>query len=330
VVYSSAIGWGRDGGVVIIEHLFADGGIYYTQYGHLIATDAYPLPERLTCVEQGAVIGAIGDSRPAPHLHFEVRRADGTNGTVPGPGYTRERPYDLNYRDPGKFLANHEAWLSLWHEWHITIGQERPVDERGPTTPPLVLNDNSVLYLNAEGTILRRATADGRILWRALLETPAVALDGWRGSSLLIDTDGTMQIINVETGGLGDSWQVQANFAAAPIRAGERLLFPQENGGLIALEEDRRTLGTEWARIAAPLRSLVLPDGSLALLTPDLRLTQYSADGEAIAEAQLEEIPSLARTPEGALLVYSLGGMFGGSVTLLLAALGLYSREAAC
>jgi membrane associated rhomboid family serine protease len=40
------------------------------------------------------------------------------------------------------------------------------------------------------------------------------------------------------------------------------------------------------------------------------------------------EMEALWGTPR-TLLVYSLGGMFGGSVTLLLAALGLYSREAA-
>src|SRR5690606_10682395 len=34
VTYSSVNGWGRDGGVVILEHTFPDGNVYHTVYGH--------------------------------------------------------------------------------------------------------------------------------------------------------------------------------------------------------------------------------------------------------------------------------------------------------
>ncbi len=310
VTFASAMAWGRDGGVVILEHTFPDGSIYYTQYGHLMATEVYPLPERWSCVEQGDVIGAVGDARPAPHLHFEVRFANGGNGTTPGPGYTRALPYDEDYRDPGKFILNQQAWLSAWYAWHISVGQESATDERGPYAPPLLLNDNSLLYLNGDGSILRRATPDGRILWRALLETPAVALDGWRGSSLLIYADGSMQPINVETGGLGEGWQVDAQFAAAPIIDGERLLFPTPAGTLLPLAENRRELGEAIPNVPDFRRVQLLPDGSVALLTPDHRLRYLRPSGEILDEAQLQAPASLGVSQQGRLLVYSQGGFW--------------------
>ena len=73
VTYSSPIGWGRDGGVVIIEHTLPDGSIVYSQYGHMMETDSIRFPGVLACVDAGQVIGAVGDIRPAPHLHFEIR-----------------------------------------------------------------------------------------------------------------------------------------------------------------------------------------------------------------------------------------------------------------
>jgi len=310
VTFSSPTAWGRDGGVVILEHTFPDGSLYYTVYGHMMATDTYPFPERWDCLEQGDIVGAVGDSRPAPHLHFEVRFANGINGTTPGPGYTRNLPYTEDYRDPGKFILNQQAWLSAWHAWHLPVGQEGASDERGPSTPPLMLNDNSLLYLNGNGSVLRRATPDGRILWRALLETPAVALDGWRGSSLLIFADGSMQSINVETGGLGESWQVDAQFADSPIVNGDQLIFPTVDGSLVTLAEDRRELLNSFPDVPEFRRSQVLPDGSLALLTDDHRLLYLNAAGEVVDEGQLQAAASLGVSPQGRLLVYSQGGFW--------------------
>ncbi|MCA9915759.1 MAG: PQQ-binding-like beta-propeller repeat protein, partial [Anaerolineae bacterium] len=149
-----------------------------------------------------------------------------------------------------------------------------------------------------------------RILWRTLLESPAVALDGWRGSSLLITADGTMQQINVETGALGESWQVDATFTGAPIVDGDRLLFPTLEGGLQAVDEDRRTLLQTLPNVPDFRRARLLPDGSLAILTPDHRLLYLSAAGDVIDEAQLQAATSLGVSPEGRLLVYSQGGFW--------------------
>ncbi len=70
VTYGSPLAWGRDGGVIIIEHTFPDGSIFYTQYGHLTQGEDQTFPPRLSCVEKGDLLGYIGTARPAPHLHF--------------------------------------------------------------------------------------------------------------------------------------------------------------------------------------------------------------------------------------------------------------------
>ncbi len=104
VTYAYPLGWGRDGGVVILEHLMPDGTVYYSQYGHLRESDSVKFPLPFTCVEEGAVLGVIGDARPAPHLHFEIR----TGGRdLTGPGYTWVHPDHDIYTNPSAFVRAH-------------------------------------------------------------------------------------------------------------------------------------------------------------------------------------------------------------------------------
>jgi hypothetical protein len=316
VTYSYELGWGRDGGVVIIEHTLADGTIFYSQYGHLMATDLYPLPTRLSCVERGAVIGAIADVRPAPHLHFEIRV---NNGSDPGAGYTRNDPYLEGYRNPAKFIINLQARLRNWHAWQLMVGSESSADERGPLSDPVVLNDNSLLFLDGDGNTLRRATADGRVLWRNRLDAPAVAVIADRGRSLLVLQDGTFVQIDVETGAGGESWRVDGAFAAAPLRVADRLLFPAQNGGLLLVDPVQREIVKRYDDLAAFSRLLALPDGSLAGMTADHQLVRIDAAGTLLDRTHLREQASLALFADR-LLVYSAGGLWqvdtGGSWSL--------------
>lgn len=306
VVYSYELGWGRDGGVVIIEHTLADGSVFFSQYGHLMASDLYPLPTRLSCVERGAIIGAIGDARPAPHLHFEIRAG---NGFDPGAGYTRSDPYLEGYRNPGKFIVNLQARLRNGYAWHLIAGAESAADERGPLSDPVMLNDNSLLFLDGDGSTLRRATADGRILWRNRLDVPAVAVIADRGSSLVVLRDGTFVQIDVETGTGGDSWRVEAAFAGAPVRADTLLLFPVLDGGLLAVDPVRREIMQRYADLPALSRLLVLADGGIVGLTADHTLMQFDAAGTLQRSTRLREHASFAPFADG-LLVYSRGGLW--------------------
>lgn len=310
VTYSSTNGWGRDGGVVILEHTFPDGTIYHTLYGHMGETAEYTFPTRLSCVQQGDIIGAVADARPAPHLHFEVRISGRTNATIAGAGYIESNPYSEGLRNPSKFIVNQQTWLSLWHDWHITVGTETIADENAPIAPLITLTDNSVLYLDASGRTLRRATPDGRVLWRIHLETDAVSLEAWRGSSLLTFADGTMQIIDVEVGSLGESWRIPATFSDAPLIDGDELLFPAPDNGLVRVSADRRSLIATYNDIPEFTRAHILLDGSFALLTANHEFFYYTADAQLINSAQLRETASFATSWEGRLLVYSQGGLW--------------------
>lgn len=310
VTYTSTNGWGRDGGVVILEHIFPDGSVYHTLYGHMMETDVARFPARLACVQQGDIIGAVADVRPAPHLHFEVRVSGGTNGTTPGAGYSLGLPYSEGLRNPGKFILNQQTWLSLWHDWHLMVGAETASDELAPIAPPVILNDYSLLYLDGTGHTLRRATPDGRILWRIRLETDAVAIRAWRGNSLLTLSDGTMQLIDVEVGTLGESWSLNAEFTDAPIVDGDELLFPAPDNSLIRISADRREILGIYSNIPDFYRSHVLLDGSFAILTENNEFRYYSPDGNLINTAQLRESADFATSWEGQLLVYTRGGLW--------------------
>jgi murein DD-endopeptidase MepM/ murein hydrolase activator NlpD len=71
VTYAQPLGWGRDQGVVIVQHHDPDGPAFLSFYGHLA-------PESVTlqpgdCVARGDLVGNIGQPRSFPHLHWEVR-----------------------------------------------------------------------------------------------------------------------------------------------------------------------------------------------------------------------------------------------------------------
>lgn len=108
VRYAYSLGWGRDGGAVIIEHRMADGVTFYTQYGHLTESDAVKFPVVGACVELGDPIGVMADVRPAPHVHFELRLAQ---PDTPGPGYTWEVPeaHPIQFRSPSEVMAGYAA-----------------------------------------------------------------------------------------------------------------------------------------------------------------------------------------------------------------------------
>ena len=309
VTYAFALGWGRDGGVVIIEHSFPDGSIAYTQYGHLAESDTITLPRRLSCVSAGDPIGVIAYSRPAPHLHFEVRVS---GSDTPGPGYTTEDPYTRGWRRPAKFISNHQTWLRTIHRWHILSGTDDPLSMSGPHSDPTVLSDNSIIYLDAEGTTLRRATQDGRVLWRLRLERRAVYVGPFQGQSLIIFADGGVQTINIE-GSLGEGWRVQQTFESAPFTFGDQLLFPTADGTVAALDAQRRQI--LWRSPALPpIRSAYIHGAGastwIVLLSEGNEVLILSAEGALLSRMQLRHRASFGSDAEGNLLAYTQAGLW--------------------
>lgn len=308
VTYSFPLGWGRDGGVVIIEHEFPDGTIIYTQYGHLAETDTYPFPTRFECIEPGTVIGIVGDARPAPHLHFEVRVA---NPDVPGPGYAWVNPFEEGFREPDKVIANLQTRLQRGYEWQVVASNGSPSTDYTTIAPPLILNDNSILYF--EGMIIKRATQDGRVLWRKSVERQPVSIIGFQGFPIMSYADGTMQTVNSE-GVLGESWRVDVSLARYPLAIGNWWMFPTTDGKIVGLSSDLREVVWEIDNIPAFTRWHIVGDTDdfvIGLITRNNEILAISQSGEVLDRALLRDSGSFASLPDNAgLLVYSRGGLW--------------------
>jgi murein DD-endopeptidase MepM/ murein hydrolase activator NlpD len=295
VTYSSPNTWGRDGGVVIIEHIMPDGTIAYSMYGHMVERGDIAFPARFACVQMGDIIGAIGDIRPAPHLHLEIR----TSGAdIPGVGYEWEDPRTLDYRDPYSFITDWQTFLGEASLWHVEFADT-------PLTPPLVLDDHSLLTLN--GVFLRRVLPDGRILWRNSLASPAVAIVGFDGAPLLIYADGTMQRVDYE-GNYGESWRVDAQFDSPPIDNGESYIFHTSDNTLVAI--DRRWRDVLWRLEDVPAFSRSFASGALiTLLTENHTLLTISSAGQLVNTSTLREPAGFATSASG-LWAYTRGGLW--------------------
>lgn len=302
VTYSFPMGWGRDGGVVIIEHTFADGSVVYSQYGHMMETESIKFPMRLSCIEAGQIIGAVGSARPAPHLHFEIK-LEGAD--TPGPGYSWENPYSDGWRQASKFVFNRQAWNQNWHRWHLIMN-----DPDGFRSAPLMLSDTSLLYI--DGTTLRLATYDGRVLWRVILDQPALAVVDSPGQPVVLMQDGSVRQIDPSNEGtLLDSWRIpDVTFATdPPIQIEDQILLRTTDDTLVALSADRRSI--DWRVEDVPRwQRAYYTETMIALLTQNNRLMLLSRDGELISTAQLRGGASFATAPDGQLVVYGRGGLW--------------------
>jgi hypothetical protein len=296
VTYSAATGWGRDGGVVIIEHTFPDGSTYYSQYGHMESNETYPFPERYTCVKGGGIIGAVGNARPAPHLHLEIRT---NQPDLTGPGYTSEFPTLLGWRKPSQFILNWSAWMSPAHRWHV--------EGNDLVAPPLVFaQDYSFMVL--EKNRLRGVTPTGGVLWRINLDKPAVGLSRQAESALVTFADGTMQVV-APGGTPGEQWATGLTLESPAIASGDTLFFHTPDNALVRLTADHQAV--EWRLEGVPpvLSSYVAPN-LLGLLTDSHEIWSVSHEGQVLDRAQLDESAGLSSTPNGELLVYSAGGLW--------------------
>ncbi len=298
VTYSAPSGWGRDGGVVIIEHTFADGSMLYTQYGHMMETDTARFPAQWSCVSAGDVIGAVGNVRPAPHLHFEVRS---TNGTSPGPGYTWVDPVTDGFRSPAKAIRNGQAWMEAAYRWRLDLA-----DERGPVSPLVELDDHSLLYLDANR--LGRVTPDGRSLWRINLERPAVAITEFEGQPLLTYADGSMQRVNID-GTLSDRWETGTALGSVVVVRDDLLIFETPDQGLVAFGPDRQTALWRVENVP-PIARAEVAGQVIGLMTETNVMLTLSLQGQVLDRANLREIGSMDTAPNGELRVYTTGGLW--------------------
>ena len=298
VTLASPLAWGRDGGVVIIEHTFPDGSIFYSQYGHIEESETAPFPRPYTCVRAGDIIGVIADARPAPHLHFEIRV---NNFDLAGPGYSEFDPFEEGYRRPGKMIANWQAWIGAAHLWHLDL-----IDERGPLTPPIVLSDESLIYLDT-GRV-SRLTNDGRVLWRYNLEAEAVGLvTAENDSAWIAYASGQFARIDRD-GNPGERWEAGFALASAPIPFGVLALFRGGDGALLAFDTTARALA--WRLPDMPPIASWATNGGIITLAAHNELLVIGGDGTLISRQPVGGRASLTPLADGTLLAYSGGGMF--------------------
>jgi len=297
VTYTAPTGWGRDGGVIIIEHTFPDGTIAYSQYGHIMQTESVVFPPRYACVQAGDIIAVIGDVRPAPHLHFEIRINQPDN---PGAGYTREDPSALGFRRPAQFVANHQAWLNPAHRWHTLV------DTFGPAVPPLLLEDNSMIVI--DGDLLRGIGANGGVAWRVSAGGQAVNISGFQLNPYITLTDGTITRIDY-TGIAQESYSLDFTPDRPPLEVDDSLVYHTSDNALVALTPDRRALLWRSEGIPPFKQAYVTPD-LIALVMEDDTLRLLSTNGEQIDVADLRDGASFATAPDGRLLAYTQGGLW--------------------
>ncbi len=300
VTYAYDQGWGKDGGVIILEHTLADESTVYSVYGHLAATESTPFPNGNACVSAGDVIGLIGDARPSAHLHFEIRVS---NGRSPGQGYTWVYPNEEGYRRPSQFLQNTSAELDRTVNWVTRLNRETSY-----TTPPLALNDNSLLVPN--GAQIARILPDGRQLWRKTYERDIVAVRGFEGNPFAYFNDGLVHQIFAVDGTLGDFWRVNAPLAGAPFEMDDLLVFPASTGGLLAVDVRRREIAWEAANV--PMFTQVTRGAQvMTLQTHTSELVTLSVNSRApLDTAHVRNGASITVSSDGTLIVYTQGGLW--------------------
>ena len=298
VTFSSPIGWGRDGGVVIIEHTFPDGSVVYTQYGHLMETESARFPAQWDCVQAGDVIGAVGNARPAPHLHFETRSQDGTS---PGPGYLWSAPFANGWRRPAKVISNWQAWLEPAFRWRLDLA-----DEAGPIAPPLELDDHSLLYLDRNR--LGRVTPDGRSLWRINLDRESVSITDLDGRPLLTYADGGMQFVNLD-GTLAERWETGVPLGKPVAIHADWLIFQTPSSRLVAFGADRQQVRWQVDDVPPVVRAEVAAQ-VIGLITATNEMLTLSLGGQLLDRASLRAGGSLDTAPNGELRAYTQGGLW--------------------
>ncbi len=295
VTFSSANGWGRDGGVIIIEHTFPDSSVAYSMYGHITDQTGVQFPAVYSCVQQGDVLAAVGDARPTPHVHLEIRT---TNPDIPGAGYTWNYPADEGLRRPSKFILNWQTWLTDAYRWRLDLA-----DETGAVAPPVPLADNGLLALDSNRVI--RVSADGRLLWRVNLSTVAVGLLPASGDGAYIAyADGHFERVNNDST-VGETWELGIALAGAPLILADRILFPTPNG-IAALDSAARSVLWAQTDLGAVARWQVAGDQIGVITTANAMITLTTA-GTILDEARLREPGALA-ADSGGLLAYTRGG----------------------
>ncbi len=222
VTYADVDGWDTEKGVVIVEHVFPGGEVYYSVYGHMESFGDYFFPGVGQCVEAGAILGAVGDpSLSAPHLHFEVRTFGPNDG---GPGYWDTNPLEAGWLHPLDFIR---LWqirlLDGVYVSHVTAPHV-------PSVPPLVTAEGGLVL--AAGTLLEGIGPDGSLRWRMELSSTVAGIVLLADGRILAHTaDNSVQILR--DGRYEALWLPDRPLVGAPLLLDGAVAFFTEDNALI-------------------------------------------------------------------------------------------------
>ncbi|MBI5930761.1 MAG: M23 family metallopeptidase [Chloroflexi bacterium] len=300
VTYSNPEGWGRDRGVVIVEHSFPTGTVY-SLYGHMEESGGYLFPTLGTCVNKGDIVGAISDPRPAPHLHFEIRTMW---PNYPGPGYWTVDPRLRGWLNPRQFIENWRGWLNPAHRWHTTL-----LDESGPHFDPIFREDGILLFV--DGNQYRAYNNEAGRLWEYRLADSievvgfAGLADGASQVALIGAADGRVQIWN-QYGGFLEEWSTGlAGIAQGPMVLGQLILLVDTNATLHVYDLQRQPIA-EYSAINRIVTQAASPQFN-TLLTSGNELLMFSSAGELMERVDILPNSDLAAAPDGTIYLRNQG-----------------------
>ncbi|MCP4359108.1 MAG: peptidoglycan DD-metalloendopeptidase family protein [Chloroflexi bacterium] len=221
-------GWNRDKGIVIVQHILADGQAILSFYGHLAPSSV--VLEAGDCVRRGDKVGEIGRPRTPPHLHFEIRTH---MPYTPGPGYWPEDPTTAGWLPPSATIWQERLAASPGVDWLRPYATNRKSIGAVMTDTFVLLEDDELVGLNV---------ANGRTQWRFTLP------DDNKLSNGLIDTDNDRLYLTGHTGSLqafnlpdaanplsAPLWEVDLNVTGTPD------LIPLPGGGVVTAVREQLT-----------------------------------------------------------------------------------------
>lgn len=295
VTYSDIEGWDTEKGVVIVEHLFPDGSLIYSLYGHVEETNDITLPRVGNCVAMGDTVGAVGwPSRGAPHLHFEVRTFLPDDG---GPGYVTTNPLREGWLHPLDFIH-------LWQFRLMPAFESYTTFQDTPTLPPVVQENGVVVMVS--GNIVQAVMPPAAVISRISTDGPVSGLARLPDNRVVTYTENGQTAI-LTNGRFSALWTVDA-LPEAPVVLGEVIVFVTAGGGLLAYDPAGQTLWTVPPLAARDAR-LALFRGSrdqaaVAMITSGGVLWRVvDAAGEILHEATYQRAPLVAPLPGGWMLL---------------------------
>ena len=233
VTYAEPNGWGRDKGVVIIQHTFADGSSLLSFYGHLDPPSVTLKPG--LCVTRGQQIGKIGRPRTSPHLHFEIRTH------LPyqtGTGYWAEDPTQEGWLPPSLTIWQKRIASSPGILWAKSI--------TGPAVKSLGLTDDQVLVAQAGDSLLGIDIKSGETNWEYAIPqgNDAFLLDSSRPILYTAGQLGTVEAFRLpanleENGQAAGQQELESLWTVDLDLVGQPQLLPLPAGGLLSTYWDK-------------------------------------------------------------------------------------------